>query len=38
MIEENPRKFIVYDKSGKIVIITSSREIAEYYRNGENIH
>ena len=27
-------KYAVYDKSGKVVIITSSREIAERYANG----
>jgi len=30
-------KYAVYDKRGKVVIITSSRIIAERYANGDDI-
>ena len=28
-------KYAVYDENGKVVVITSCREIAEYYANGK---
>ncbi len=27
-------KYYVYDDNGKVIVVTSSREIAEYYDNG----
>jgi len=27
-------KYYVYDSKGKIIVVTSSREIAEYYDSG----
>ena len=38
MVRIGEMKYAVYDEKGKVVIITSCREIAEYYKNGENIH
>jgi hypothetical protein len=29
-------KYYVYDEDGKIIVVTSSRLIAEYYENGSN--
>jgi len=31
-------RYAVYDKQGKIVIITSNRDIAERYAYGKDIH
>ena len=28
---EKGNKYVVYDKSGKVIIITSNKRIAEYY-------
>ena len=38
MVRIGEMKYAVYDKKGKVVIITTCRQIAEYYANGENIH
>jgi hypothetical protein len=27
-------KYVVYDKNGKVIIITSNKRIAEYYGNN----
>jgi hypothetical protein len=34
MVQIGDMKYAVYDKRGKVVIITSDREIAERYANG----
>ena len=37
LVQIGDMKYAVYDKCGKVVIITTSREIAERYANGSNI-
>jgi hypothetical protein len=34
---EKGNKYVVYDKNGKVIIITSEKRIAEHY-NGKDIH
>jgi len=34
LIQIGNMKYVVYDKRGKVVIITSVKEIAERYANG----
>lgn len=38
MVRIGEMKYAVYDKNGKVVVITSCREIAEYYANGKDNH
>lgn len=38
MVQIGPMKYAVYDKRGKVVIITTSRIIAERFANGEDVH
>jgi len=35
MVRIGDMKYAVYDESGKVVVITSCREIAEYYANDK---
>ena len=37
LVQIGDMKYAVYDKQGKVVIITTSRIIAERFANGENI-
>jgi len=30
------KKYVVYDRDGKVVIITSNKRIAEYYASNNN--
>lgn len=38
MVRIGEMKYAVYDEKGKVVVITSCREIAEYYANGKDNH
>jgi len=35
LVQIGAMKYVVYDKRGKVVIITSDKEIAERYKNGD---
>jgi len=35
MVRIGDMKYAVYDEKGKVVVITSNREIAEYYANDK---
>jgi hypothetical protein len=34
LVQIGDMKYVVYDKHGRVVVITSCREIAERYANG----
>jgi len=36
LVQIGDMKYVVYDKRGKVVIITSDKGIAERYKNGDN--